>query len=338
MKKFFLILLLSSVIVTVFLLWSNNTKLTPQSGEQTLLHNGITRTYVVHLPKDNEKKQNLPLVIVLHGGGGDIESIQTITSFNQAADNNVFVAAYPQGTGVTYLGKTFGTWNAGTCCPPATTNDSDDVGFIKDLISELHKKYAIDLRRVYVTGLSNGAQLSYRLACELSDHITAIAPVSGIAPFDGLKKCQPQKPVPIFHIHGTNDPCVFVAGGNCGGCFASLTSALGLESQPHIWLCSDLDSYLKAWATIYDLDINQTKTYHTDSLDCLTYTDATNNHPITKCLVSNNGHTWAGGNYGPACKQPDSKICTVTKEVLGPLNSTVNTTQLIWDFFSQYQK
>lgn len=74
-----------------------------------------------------------------------------------------------QGSAGPVSGKTFGTWNAGSCCADALRENVDDVGFVSALIGRLVKERAVDPARVYATGMSNGAQLSYRLACELAD-------------------------------------------------------------------------------------------------------------------------------------------------------------------------
>lgn len=81
----------------------------------------------------------------------------------------------------------------------------DDVGFVSDLIEDLAKNFPIDRKRVFATGISNGGMLSYRLACELSDKIAAIAPVAATG---GITECKLKRPVPTLHFHGKKDSCI----------------------------------------------------------------------------------------------------------------------------------
>lgn len=96
---------------------------------------------------------------------------------DRLADRESFIAVYPNGNG--RFGKRLLTWNAGTCCAYLVINNVDDVGFVRALVATLAEKVPIDRRRVYATGLSNGAMMSHRLAAEAADLIAAVAPVAG---------------------------------------------------------------------------------------------------------------------------------------------------------------
>src|SRR5437016_6447484 len=108
---------------------------------------------------------------------------------NEKADRAGFLAVYPSGTG--RLERAL-TWNGGNCCGYAMLNKVDDVAFTRGLLDDLAKAVLIDRKRVYATGMSNGAMMVYRLASELSDRIAAIAPVSGPM---GTRTCHPKRPV-----------------------------------------------------------------------------------------------------------------------------------------------
>src|SRR4030042_572429 len=133
----------------------------------------------------------MPLVIVLHGGGGNAQSTAGMTGMNVKADSSGVIAVYPNGNGRLSDEKLL-TWNAGNCCGYALDNNIDDVAFIRSLIDDLQSKLAIDQSRVYATGISNGGMMSYLLACQLSDKIAAIAPVAGTM---GMNSCLPAQPV-----------------------------------------------------------------------------------------------------------------------------------------------
>lgn len=158
------------------------------------------RHYEVFVPSDTP---GMPLVIVLHGNGGSGRQIEQHTSFDRIAAREQFIVAYPDAVGR--------HWNDGR---PELDNGVDDVAFIASLIDELSTKHAIDRKRVYVTGMSNGAIMSYRVACDLADRVAAIAPVTGNLP--AAIRCQPRAPVSVLAINGTADPLVPYAGGRVG--------------------------------------------------------------------------------------------------------------------------
>lgn len=143
---------------------------------QALVHNGITRTYVVRTPSAMPSRNvRIPLVLVLHGGGGNAFNAERMTGFTKQAKTRGFIVAYPEGTG-RFNGKLL-TWNAGHCCGYAMKNRTKDVDFIGTLIDKLIAEYPIDPRRVYVTGMSNGGMMAHRLGIELAHKLAAIAPV-----------------------------------------------------------------------------------------------------------------------------------------------------------------
>jgi polyhydroxybutyrate depolymerase len=167
---------------------------------------GRHRTYLLHLPRGYDAKRKMPLVLVLHGATQSPESAEPMSGMSALADRENFLAAYPSGTGrLSHVP----TWNAGNCCGYALSNKVDDVAFLGALIDRLERDYPVDPKRVYVTGISNGAMMSYRLACEMSGRIAAIAPVEGAQNVD----CRPANPVSVVIFHGTADRLVPFNGG-----------------------------------------------------------------------------------------------------------------------------
>src|SRR5688572_24879246 len=157
---------------------------------QTLVHDGLTRSYVVRAPKKLLKSDTpVPLVLVLHGGGGNAPNAEQMTGFTEKARREGFIVVYPEGYG--RLKTALLTWNAGHCCGHAMENKVDDVGFIRSLIDEVSGRYPIDARRIYVTGMSNGGMMTHRLGIELSDRIAAIAPVAATVFGDEKKPSHP---------------------------------------------------------------------------------------------------------------------------------------------------
>ena len=181
---------------------------TPGDYKRTINVGGRVRSYLLHIPPTPDKSGPLPVVIVLHGGGGNAEGVAKTSGFTAKADEERFIAIYPNGTG--RLRNRLLTWNSGNCCGYAHEHNVDDVSFIRALIWQVRKEFDVDGRRIFVTGISNGGMMSYRLACELSDIIAAIAPVAGAHNYE---QCSPVRPVSVVAFHGTADLHVLYEGG-----------------------------------------------------------------------------------------------------------------------------
>ncbi len=162
---------------------------------------GLQRTYRLYRPAALAPSAPAALVIVLHGGFGTGELTEEAYHWDEQADAKGFVVAYPDGIGR--------TWNAGACCGAALRRNIDDVGFLTALITHLTHDEHLDPKRVFVTGMSNGAMMTYRLACESPFSLAAIGPVAGTL----LVTCHDPQPVSVLHIHGLDDRYVLFAGG-----------------------------------------------------------------------------------------------------------------------------
>ena len=178
------------------------------SMPQTLNINGIKRSYHIFVPKNYNPKKAYPVLFAFHGGGGNADNILNMTGFKNYLDEYQFILITPNGTG--RLKEKLLTWNAGNCCGYALENQIDDVSFIDALIEKTANEYNIDRNRIYLTGMSNGAKISYRIACELSHKIAGIAPVVGAMNYE---PCYPSKPINVIMFYGTADEHVLYEGG-----------------------------------------------------------------------------------------------------------------------------
>jgi polyhydroxybutyrate depolymerase len=169
----------------------------------TIVVDGTSRSYFVHLPPGYNGHSLSPVVLVLHGATESAEGVEKLSGMSAKADKENFMAVYPTGTG------RLPTWNAGNCCGYAQQNQINDVAFFRALLNKIQQEYPVDGRRVFVTGISNGAMMSYRLACELSDKIAAVAPVERAQNVP----CHPVGPVSLIVFHGTGDHLVPFNGG-----------------------------------------------------------------------------------------------------------------------------
>lgn len=157
-----------------------------------LASGGVQRSARLHLPPAVTAGVALPLVISLHGFNSNAAQQERLSQMSAKADAAGFVAAYPEGIGNPQ------EWRFGL-----GEGAQQDVGFMRDLIRIIESSLPIDPKRIYVTGISNGAEMSYRLACDLADQVAAFAPVAG--GYLTAMDCRPSRPVPVVAFHGTAD-------------------------------------------------------------------------------------------------------------------------------------
>ena len=163
----------------------------------TFNHDGILREYYIYEP--SVIQENPPLVFLLHGFTGSALGISSYSGMNTLADQHGFVVCYPQGTS-DQNGDNF--WNVGY-----NFHDNmavDDVSFIVSLAEYLQNEFSYDANNTFVAGMSNGGEMSYKLACETDGFFNAIAPVAGTMFGESWSSCNSQ-PMPVLEIHGTND-------------------------------------------------------------------------------------------------------------------------------------
>jgi polyhydroxybutyrate depolymerase len=287
-------------LLTVLLLTGcSSTDSRATGGEHTLTVDGRERSYRVHVPE--EATGRLPMVLVLHGGGGNGEQVARQTRMSAAADEAGFVAVYPNGTGRTSLLS----WNAGNCCSYAHREGVDDVAFMSTLLDEVLAEYPVDPARVYATGMSNGAMMSYRLACELSDRIAGIAPVAGAL---NVTPCTPSGPVAVLAVHGTADQAVPYDGG------PPTRTMPGNET----WTNTSVADSIGFWAAHNGC---QPPTERRDGPVTVATYDGCD---VVLYTVEDGGHTWPGG------EQPRSAA--------DPSPPKPDTTRVVLDFFHGLQE
>ncbi len=180
----------------------------PARADEHVTMGGFDRTYHIYAPA--ERASSPALVVVLHGGFGSGAQAETAYRWDALADRYGFVVLYPDG-----FAK---AWNAGDCCGQPHARNGDDVAFIEAAIRAASRAYATDPRRLYVTGISNGGMMAYRLACESALPIAAIAPVAAAL----TVTCDRPQRVSVLHVHGLADRNVPFDGGPGGG-FVHLT-------------------------------------------------------------------------------------------------------------------
>lgn len=267
---------------------------------------GMTRTFRVHVPPRYDGRAPLPLVLMLHGGGGSGRQLETASSrMSPIADREGFIAVYPDGTGARLR-----TWNAGGCCGSAVTNDVDDVGFVRALIDHLEAELCVDRRREFASGMSNGGLMSHRLACELSDRIAAVAPVAGT---EMSPTCTPARPVAVMHIHGSDDGHVPWDGGEgCGLAGVSFTS---------------VPATMERRRTLNGCDATTTEVLAEGDGRCDGWDGCDEGADVVLCTVSGGGHSWPGG-------EPSADVVDCPAD--GEQSTTFVASEIIWRFFATH--
>jgi len=236
---------------------------------------GRTRTYSLHVPPAYDGKKPLPLVLVLHGAGQSPESAERMSGMSVKADHENFLVVYPSGTGRSNRRP---TWNSGNCCGYAMQNNVDDVAFLRALIDKVEQDYSVDPRRIFVTGISNGGMMSYRVGCELADKIAAIAPVEGAQDID----CRPSRPVSVIVFHGTADRLVPFNGGSTPFQIGPKRSDNSVANTVAFWVkqdgCSPTPKHEENGAV------------HTDI-----YSGCKNGTGVALYAIQGGRHSWPGG-------------------------------------------
>jgi polyhydroxybutyrate depolymerase len=271
--------------------------------ERAVFHDGLRRTYLAHVPKGHKAGDPLPVLLAFHGGGGRASGLRVMSRLNQASDRFGFLVIYPNGTGRMDLL----TFNAGTCCGFAVRNQVDDVGFIRTLLADLPNHYPIDPKRVYATGLSNGAMFSYRLACEMPDKIAGISPISGGM---GVAGPMPDRPVPVIHFHGVMDQNVPFAGG---------IGPRAIDKVPHRPIGEAIEFWVKAnHCRPEPAEVKRTRDY---TMTRFEPPPGQAGAPVVLYALTEGGHNWPGG------------VDTTARLGTGKMIESVDASSLMWQFF-----
>jgi polyhydroxybutyrate depolymerase len=304
---------------------------TPPAKTPTAVHQldvaGRTRSYRLHLPPGFEQGKPVPLVIALHGAGGNGLIMEVLTGFDQVADANGFAVVYPDGE----LGM-WRIWPGGRGAAKGKIADrikaareeakepgasaSADVDFMKALIDELIAKQVADRRRVYVTGISNGGYFSSLLACDLGDRIAAIAPVAGTFAKFAASEAKPPRPVPVLYFHGTEDRIVGIDGVDR---FTKRENSLSADDYVAWWVKQNSCRGEPRVDSLADAKSDGTK------VERLTHAAGkAGGAPVVYYKIIGGGHTWPGGSFQP-------------EGLLGKTCRDVDASRVIWEFFKDFE-
>ena len=303
------------VLYLIIILFIVTTKSQAQTNiSDSLIHQGLQRKFIIHLPPDFTPQDSIPLIIVLHGGSGDAFSAQGFTRMNSVSNEFGFAVAYPEGIAESGIGGF--TWADGRGTP-ADDMGIDDVGFINKMVDNILSEYPILFKRVYLCGFSNGGFLTQKIACESNERFAAMASLGSTQDIILNATCNPERPIPTMIITGTNDPLVPYQGGPMDGDVPDIVSSQDLID---FWRsnnnCRTIGDSLDLPNPIID-DSSTVTSFEFIDCDC--------NADIKHLRINGGGHTW------PGVELPDYEL------IAGQTNEDIQASLELWKFFSQYE-
>jgi polyhydroxybutyrate depolymerase len=268
---------------------------------QTLDVGGLTRSYILHLPPSTAGAP-LPLALAFHGGGDTAADMEPLTRFNELADKEGFLVAYPQGLDNRWADARDGA-------PP--TND-DDVGFVRALLDDLKRRIAYDPTRVYATGISIGGFFVARLGCEAADRIAAIGVVAATMAAPEAARCAPARHISVVTMHGTDDTIIPATGDATGDAILSVADAARTWTQ--------VDGCVTQHDVAYEPDIADDGT----RVRRETYPGCADGSAVEFYIIEGGGHTWPGG--------PSYTTGAITQRSTRDIDATA----VLWRFFQAH--
>ncbi len=274
----------------------------PGDPPGALTFGGLQRTYVMHVPARLDHPAGL--VINLHGAGQTGGDQAALTNYNAVADQHGFVVAYPDGIDF--------SWADGRGASVPDRDGVDDVGFLATLINQLSRDFRIAPGRVFVTGMSAGAFMANRLACERADLVSAIAPVAGT--LGAASACNPSRPVSVLLIYGTADPVVSYGGGPMVG-RGGASDIVAAPTMAERWRSLD---------RCPGLPVETVSVGQGDAAEVHRFTAAgcADGSEVEFVRVDGGGHTWPAGRFAlPAA-------------MVGPTSQAFDASQASGQFFA----
>lgn len=279
--------------------------LPPGDHVRTVTSGGAARSFQLHIPHRADPTLPVAVVLALHSAAMDGEGMRRFSGLDATSDVAGFVVAYPNGSGA----GSFRTWNVGGLAKGSV----DDVAYLTAVLDDIAGCLPVDARRVYATGMSNGAMMCYRLASERSDRIAAIAPVAGTMTVEGQR---PTRPVPVIHFHGTEDRFVPYEGPAAG-----TPRWIGFHSVERTILAWSQANGCPRSPRVERLpDLFEDGTV----VDRWTYGPGREDAAVVLYRIQGGGHTWPG-------RRPPLPL-------LGRSTRDVSANERIWAFFLEHPR
>ena len=276
---------------------------TPGASLECPIEGAFDRAFSVRVPSRWDGVAALPVIVALHGGGGNRRSAESVTCptgtpgepgcLSAVAAAAGYALVLPDGTGLRPL-RNVRSWNAGggrdgwQCVSRgACQSGVDDVEYFDRLLAAVERVVPIDRRRVFVTGLSNGGAMSHRLACERPGVVAAVAAVGGTnqhAVAGG--RCDAR--VPVLQVHGVDDPCWGYETRTATCAFLEEGRKVGVDDTLAAWRARNGCSATASDEALPDVAPDGTRALRRTWAGCAA--------PVVHLRVEGGGHTWPGGH------------------------------------------
>jgi polyhydroxybutyrate depolymerase len=272
----------------------------------SIVSSGITRSYLLYVPKSYDRSKPTPLVISIHPAATWPAFERDISHWNDLADERGFIVVYPAGMSVFHLGTIPGphVWHGGRSLP-------GDVKFVSELIDRLQAEYNIDASRIYANGMSNGGAMAFALGCELHGRIAAVGVVAPAdPPTPGQDRGGDSTPMPTVAFHGTADTIAPYNGGK---------SPVSPGRFPKI------PEWIAAVAKMNQCKPEPVETRVSATVRRLAYENSASNAEAILYIIDGGGHTWPGGEHLP-------------EWIAGRTSDEINATLITWEFFARHRR
>lgn len=301
--------------------WSeNDTSL----STRVLSHQGREREYLLYVPTQIPQTTRAPLVLFIHGGGGNAQQASRM-GMSLVAKKHGFLVAYPNA-----LDK---HWNDGRESKYFREHDSsvDDAGFLLEVVKNIQLLRGVDSERVFAAGPSNGGFMSQRLAVEHSEKFAGIAVLIATMGEALSKKFSPREPVSVLYINGTEDPAVPYNGGHVrvnlfprlnqllGRTPESRGKVLGTEEATELWVTRNRTVASPRITRLPNMD-----TEDGSEVEYFLWNGGDRGTAVGLYKIHGGGHTIPGGKQ------------YFRPEVIGRLNNDFDGLEAVWQFFAEY--
>jgi len=277
-----------------------------------LLFQDRMRQYLLYVPA----MPNGSLVLVFHGGGQVAAQIRRISGFDALADREHFIVVYPQAFER--------SWADGRGVTSAEKQGVNDVAFAKAVVADVARTHVVDRTRVFATGLSNGAALSYRLGCEAADTFAAIAPVAGTIAAGLAEPCRPTQPVAVVGVHGLADPSMPFDGGYVGGSPGG-GQVRGVRATQELWRS------LNGCAPAVMVTPLAVAVQDGTSVTRRSYANCRGNGDVVAYEIQRGGHRWPPFAF-------DGPTEALVQRENGLSSRNIDATETIWRFFAGHAR
>ena len=294
----------------------------PGDHELSLKVGELDRRYIVHVPSGYDGKKAMPVVIMFHGGGGTARGAMRETGWAQKADREGFLAVFPEAmppdpTKPSRFGTNGQSWNDGSGRFHSGERDIADIAFVGAMLDDLEARFAVDKRRVYATGFSNGAAMTFRVGAELAGRVAAIAPFAGTM---WVKPAKLEQPVSLYVISGDADPLNPLEGGLPRFATGMHVRTGTPRSKP------PLRDAVAAWAAALGCNAEPRQMSAPSGVTTLVHGGGREGAEVRFTVIQGHGHIWPGGKN------------QLPERMVGNPSDAFNATDAIWEFFREHAR